>query len=67
MEIDGVQVATWDVGIGVSGGVAVADQTRLPGALEVLSDWKLVGVIPVAKSRYLPTLLQLVLFIFYFK
>lgn len=59
--IDGVQVATEVRITAVAGGGAVANQTRLPRALEVLSDWQLVCVIPVAKRRDLPTLLEIVI------
>lgn len=51
---DGVKIGG-GVRVAFAGGGAVADQTGLTSALEVLSDRKVVNVVPVSERRYLTT------------
>lgn len=61
LEINGVQVAT-HVGITVARGRTVPNQTGLPRAFEILSNWQLVCVIPVPERRDLSASLTVLLF-----
>lgn len=62
LEMNGVQVATaTHVGITVARGRTVTNQAGLPCTIEILSDWQLVCVIPVAKRRDLSASLTVLL------